>query len=75
MRTRTSNQPTPKIAQAQDDEEAEREVQSFLQALRTYPDCFAQEPQLSFQQHFFRVAAEPPGVPRKASGGIPLWKV
>lgn len=74
MRTRTSNQPTPRIAQVRD-EEAQREVQSFLQALRTYPDCFAQEPQLSFQQHFFRVAAQLPGVSRKAAGSIQLWKV
>jgi hypothetical protein len=35
----------------------EREVRDFLRALRTYPDQFARNPQLSFQQHLFEVAA------------------
>jgi hypothetical protein len=35
----------------------QREVQNFLQALRTYPDRFAREPQLSFEQHFFEIVA------------------
>jgi len=64
-----SNQPTPRIAQVRD-EEAQREIQSFLQAIRTYPDRFAQEPHLSFEQHFFRVAAEQPAFSRKAASGI-----
>jgi hypothetical protein len=66
---RMSNQPTPRIAQVRD-EEAQREIQSFLQAIRTYPDRFAQEPHLSFEQHFFRVAAGQSGVSRKAASGI-----
>jgi len=49
------------------DEEVQREIQNFLQALRTYPDRFAQEPQLSFERHFWRVAAEPPETSRKAA--------
>ena len=51
------------------DEEVQREIQNFLQALRTYPERFAQEPHLSFEQHFCRVAAELelPEISRKAA--------
>jgi hypothetical protein len=31
--------------------EAQQEIDSFLRALRSYPDRFAREPYLSFQQH------------------------
>jgi len=66
MRMHTSNPATPTPAPGRDDE-AQREIQHFLEALRTYPDRFAQEPKLSFEQHFFRVAAEMPEVLRKAA--------
>jgi len=62
----TSNPAAPTPAPGRDDE-AQREIQHFLQALRTYPDRFAQQPQLSFAQHFFQVAAEMPEVLRKAA--------
>ena len=74
MRTHASNQPNQPLAQvcAQD---TQREISNFLHALRTYPDRFAQEPQLSFEQHFFQVAAELPEASRKAADGIPPCKV
>jgi hypothetical protein len=50
------------------DKETQQEIQSFLRALRTYPDRFAREPRLSFEQHFSQVAAELPEVLRKAAG-------
>lgn len=28
-----------------------REIQSFLQALRSYPDRFAQDPSITFREH------------------------
>jgi hypothetical protein len=31
--------------------EAQREIDSFLRAIDSYPDRFAREPYLSFQQH------------------------
>jgi hypothetical protein len=31
--------------------EVQHEIDSFLRALRSYPDRFAREPYLSFQQH------------------------
>lgn len=65
IRTHIDRPVNPKLASVRD-EEARREVQSFLHALRTYPDRFACEPKLSFEQHFFQVAAGLPEVLRKA---------
>ena len=33
------------------------EIKSFLSALVSYPDRFAREPRLSFEQHLFRLVA------------------
>jgi hypothetical protein len=33
------------------DQDAEQEIDSFLRALRSYPDRFVREPSLSFRQH------------------------
>jgi hypothetical protein len=38
-------------------EEVEQEIESFLQALNSYPDRFANDPRLSFEQHLGRVIA------------------
>jgi hypothetical protein len=39
----------------------QREIDSFLRAVNSYPDRFAREPYLSFQQHLSNiVTAEPP---------------
>src|SRR5579863_5860436 len=32
-------------------EQVRREIQSFLRALRSYPDRFAKEPHITFEQH------------------------
>jgi hypothetical protein len=37
--------------------EVEREIKTFLNALNSYPDRFAREPYLSFEQHLFSIAA------------------
>jgi hypothetical protein len=42
--------------------EVEREMENFLRALTSYPDRFARDPDLSFQQHLFSVAARRPAV-------------
>jgi hypothetical protein len=34
----------------------QREIDRFLRALSSYPDRFAREPHLSFQQHFSSIA-------------------
>ena len=33
------------------DEQVRSEIQSFLQALDSYPDRFSREPKISFEQH------------------------
>ncbi len=35
------------------------EIQKFLRAVNSYPDCFAKKPSLSFQQHLVRVFESP----------------
>ena len=37
--------------------DVQHEIKSFLSALVSYPDRFAVEPDLSFEQHLFRLAA------------------
>lgn len=39
--------------------DVEREIETFLRALNSYPDRFAREPYLSFQQHLFSLAIAP----------------
>jgi hypothetical protein len=41
------------------------EIKVFLSALGSYPDRFARDPRVSFEQHFFRIAA----THRLANGG------
>jgi len=40
-----------------EDQKAREEVESFLRALQSYPERFANEPKLSFEQHFVQIAA------------------
>jgi hypothetical protein len=49
--------------------EAQREIDSFLRAVSSYPDRFAREPYLSFQQHLSSIvaAAHAPGIDEKSS--------
>jgi hypothetical protein len=37
-------------------QQVRRELQKFLQALDSYPDCFAKNPKLSFEQHLRSLA-------------------
>jgi hypothetical protein len=41
--------------------DAQREIDSFLRALDSYPDRFAREPYLSFQQHLSSIVTAAPG--------------
>jgi hypothetical protein len=49
--------------------DAQREIDSFLRALSSYPDRFAREPYLSFQQHLSSIvtAAHAPGTDEDSS--------
>lgn len=43
------------LSDAAREREVQREIEVFLQALSSYPDRFAREPYLSFEQHLFRI--------------------
>jgi hypothetical protein len=49
--------------EVQPEDEVQREIESFLRAVKSYPDRFAREPYLSFQQHLCSIVtgAHPPG--------------
>ena len=51
------------VAKSTREHEAQEEIDSFLRALSSYPDRFAREPYLSFQQHLSSIATahHPPG--------------
>jgi len=38
--------------------EVRREIENFLQALNSYPDRFARNPCISFEQHLFSIASQ-----------------
>ena len=47
-----------RVSDAAREHEVQREIDSFLQALSSYPDRFAREPYLSFQQHLSSIVTE-----------------
>lgn len=50
-----------RVSDVERENEVQREIDSFLRAVNSYPDRFAREPYLSFQQHLSNiVTAEPP---------------
>ena len=40
------------------DREVRQEIENFLNALSSYPDRFARDPYVSFEEHLFIVSAE-----------------
>jgi hypothetical protein len=50
MKSKKHHAIDPSVADARE-REAQKEIDSFLRALNSYPDRFAREPYLSFQQH------------------------
>jgi hypothetical protein len=50
-----------RVSDVERENEVQREIDSFIRAVNSYPDRFAREPYLSFQQHLSNiVTAEPP---------------
>jgi hypothetical protein len=45
------------VSDARREREVQREIENFMRALTSYPDRFARDPYLSFEQHLFRIAA------------------
>lgn len=49
---------------AERERDVQREIDTFLRALSSYPEHFARKPYLSFQQHLFSITTS--GQPRTA---------
>jgi hypothetical protein len=47
------------------DEQVRLEIQRFLEALRSYPDRAAKEPNLTFEQHLYALVSPGQDVPRR----------
>ncbi|HVO82197.1 MAG TPA: hypothetical protein VMT28_15790 [Terriglobales bacterium] len=58
MSTRKHRPITMRICSS--DREVQQEIETFLTALSSYPDRFARNPCLSFEQHLFSLAATKP---------------
>lgn len=46
------------LAEAKQHYHAEMEVQNFLRAINSYAERFAQNPELSFEDHLFTITAQ-----------------
>jgi hypothetical protein len=47
------------------DEQVRAEIQRYLQALASYPDRFAQDPEISFRKHLRNVVVAGRPLPRR----------
>ena len=47
------------------DEQVRLEIQSFLEALKSYPDRAAKEPDVTFEQHLYALVSPRQAVPRR----------
>jgi hypothetical protein len=43
------------VSDASREQQVQQEIENFLNALSSYPDRFAREPRLSFQEHLFDI--------------------
>jgi hypothetical protein len=46
------------VSSAARQREVQREIENFMRALSSYPDGFARDPYLSFEQHLCGIATE-----------------
>jgi len=54
----SKRRPSPSgLSRAAKERDARHEIKSFLSALVSYPDRFAVEPGVSFEQHLFQLVA------------------
>lgn len=70
MKTRKHRPITIAISSTNREREVQEEIETFLSALNSYPDRFARDPCLSFEQHLFSLAASKPlsNEPRRNPG-------
>jgi hypothetical protein len=61
MKSKKQDATGSRLTNAAREHEVQREIDSFLRAISSYPDRFAREPYLSFQQHLSSIvtAAHP----------------
>jgi len=61
MKTKKQSTQSLPVSDAARERDVQQEIDSFLRALSSYPDRFAREPDLSFQQHLSSIvtAAHP----------------
>ena len=48
----------PSLAEVKMQHKAEQEIQNFLKAINSYAERFAQDPDLSFEDHLFTITAQ-----------------
>jgi hypothetical protein len=58
MMIREDRPATTGLSDAARDREVRQEIENFLNALSSYPDRFARDPYVSFEEHLFIVSAE-----------------
>ncbi len=51
MKSKRRDATDSRVSDPARESEVQQEIESFLRAIRSYPDRFAREPYLSFQQH------------------------
>lgn len=57
MKTKRQDRGEVCVSDSGREREVQREIDSFLRAISSYPDRFAREPYLSFQQHLCSIVA------------------
>ena len=65
MKSKMRHHVQPRESVQARNEEAQREIQGFLQAVDSYPARVAKEPRVSFQQHLSSVFGSTSTVPRR----------
>ena len=58
MRNNRIQTMSPNLAEVKQQYHAEQEIQNFLKAMHSYPERFAQDPELSFEDHLFMITAQ-----------------
>ena len=55
MKRKMQDRQEVRVSDVGREREVQREIDSFLRAISSYPDRFAREPYLSFQQHLCNI--------------------
>jgi hypothetical protein len=63
MNTKGSDDSAPGVSNNAQERGVQRDIDRFLRALSSYPDRFAREPHLSFQQHFSSLVTADHSIP------------